>query len=83
MPKFQITKISEIFQDPVVIRKIRHQTINILQNELQSVESKIKQEIAQNLSQKNINLFENSPIKPKDVNYLIQQKNKLQEKLVK
>jgi dsDNA-specific endonuclease/ATPase MutS2 len=76
-----INKISEIFQEDAVVRETRHQTLNTLQNQLQSVESEIRTEFAKNLSPKNINMFENSPIKPVNVNYLIQRKNKLQEKV--
>jgi hypothetical protein len=81
VPKQQTKNISKIFQEPAVIRETRHQTLNTLQNELHSVESEIKKEFSKSFEVKNINMFSNSPIKAADVEHLIKQKNKLQEKI--
>jgi hypothetical protein len=60
IPKNQKNKISEIFQKPSVIRETRHQTLNTLQTQLYSVDSDIRNQFAQSLSPKNINMFDNS-----------------------
>jgi hypothetical protein len=81
VPKQQTKNISKIFQEPAVIRETRHQTLNTLQNQLYSVETEIKKEFSKSFEVTNINMFSNSPIKAADVEHLMKQKNKLQEKI--